>query len=52
MIPQLLNESWCNHTVKVMPGRPEELHHQPTTEPYVNLSIYTARPSHSLAISR
>ncbi len=30
------------------PGRPEEFHLQPPTEPCVNLSIYTARPSHSL----
>ena len=26
------------------PGRPEEFHLQPPTEPCVNLSIYTARP--------
>ena len=31
-----------------LPGRPEESHLQPPTEPCVNLSIYTARPSHSL----
>src|SRR5664279_3188877 len=31
-----------------LPGRPEEFHLQPPTEPCVNLSIYTARPSHSL----
>jgi hypothetical protein len=30
------------------PGRPEEFHLQPPTEPCVNLSIYTARPSLSL----
>jgi hypothetical protein len=34
------------------PGRPEEFHLQPPTEPCVNLSIYTARPSHCPAISR
>ena len=31
-----------------LPGRPEGFHLQPPTEPCVNLSIYTARPSHSL----
>src|SRR5271157_2665611 len=31
-----------------LPGRPEEFHLQPPTEPCVNLSIYTARPSRSL----
>ena len=31
-----------------MPGRPEGFHLQPPTEPCVNLSIYTARPSHFL----
>jgi hypothetical protein len=35
-----------------VPGRPEEFHLQPPTEPCVNLSIYTARPSHSPAILR
>jgi hypothetical protein len=35
-----------------LPGRPVEFHHQPPTEPCVNLSIYTARPSHSPATSR
>ena len=35
-----------------LPGRPEEFHLQPPTEPCVNLSIYTARPSHSSAVSR
>jgi hypothetical protein len=35
-----------------MPGRPEEFHHQPPTESCINLSIYTARPSHSLATSQ
>jgi hypothetical protein len=34
------------------PGRPEEFHLQPPTEPCVNLSIYTARPSHCPAILR
>ena len=34
------------------PGRPEESHHQPPTEPCVSLSTYTARPSHPLATSR
>ena len=34
------------------PGRPEEFHHQPPTEPCVNLSAYTARISHSFATSR
>jgi len=34
------------------PGRPEEFHLQPPTEPCVNLSIYTARPSHLPAILR
>jgi hypothetical protein len=29
-----------------------EFHHQPPTEPCVNLSIYTARPSHPFATSR
>src|SRR3954465_7960584 len=29
--------------VHVAPGRPEEFHLQPPTEPCVNLSIYTAR---------
>ena len=43
---------YYNYDQLKLPGRPEELHHQPPTEPYVNLSIYTARPSHSLAISR
>lgn len=33
----------------MMPGRPVEFHHQPPTEPCVNLSIYTARPSRSPA---
>src|SRR5665648_17236 len=46
------------HRVRVMvfghlsPGRPEEFHHQPPTEPCVNLSIYTARTSHSFTPSR
>ena len=31
-----------------LPGRPEGFHLQPPTEPCVNLSIYTARPSHFL----
>jgi hypothetical protein len=35
-----------------LPGRPEEFHHQPPTEPCVNLSIYTARLSHAFAISQ
>jgi hypothetical protein len=35
-----------------LPGRPEESHLQPPTEPCVNLSIYTARPSHCPAVSR
>jgi len=39
-------------TELVTPGRPEEFHLQPPTEPCVNLSIYTARPSHLPAISR
>ena len=34
------------------PGRPEEFHLQSPTEPYVNLSIHTARASHSLETSR
>jgi len=34
------------------PGRPEEFHLQPPTEPCVNLSIYTARPSHFPATLR
>jgi len=34
------------------PGRPEEFHLQPPTEPCVNLSIYTARPRHALALLR
>jgi hypothetical protein len=34
------------------PGRPEEFHLQPPTEPCVNLSIYTARPSHLPATLR
>jgi hypothetical protein len=34
-----------------LPGRPVELHHQPPTEPYVNLSIYTARASYILLSS-
>ena len=34
------------------PGRPEEFHHQPPTEPCVSLSIYTARTSHSSAASQ
>src|SRR5262249_44915242 len=34
------------------PGRPEEFHHQPPTDPYVNLSIHTARASPPLATSR
>ena len=34
------------------PGRPEEFHHQPPTEPCVNFSIYTARLSHFLATLR
>ncbi len=34
------------------PGRPEESHHQSPTEPYVNLSIHTARASRSLETSR
>src|SRR5271163_2042208 len=35
-----------------LPGRPVEFHHQPPTEPCVNVSIYTARPSHAPVISR
>ncbi len=35
-------------TRRPMPGRPEGFHLQPATEPCVNLSIYTARPSHFL----
>ena len=38
--------------VRRTPGRPEEFHLQPPTEPCVNLSIYTARPSHCPAILR
>src|SRR3954465_12826820 len=34
------------------PGRPEGFHLQPPTEPCVNLSIYTARPSHCPATLR
>ena len=34
------------------PGRPEGFHLQPPTEPCVNLSIYTARPNHTLVTSR
>jgi hypothetical protein len=30
------------------PGSPEEFHLQSLTDPYVNLSIHTARASHSL----
>jgi hypothetical protein len=29
-----------------LPSRPEELHLEPLTEPYVNLSIHTARAIH------
>ena len=36
----------------VAPGRPEEFHLQPPTEPYVTLASYTARTSHALAGSR
>jgi len=36
----------------LMPGRPEESHHQSPTDPYVNLSAHTARVSHSLEASR
>ncbi len=35
---------------EIPPGRPEEFHLQPPTEPCVNLSIYTAR--HCPAILR
>ena len=38
--------------VHVAPGRPEGFHLQPPTEPCVNLSIYTARPSHCPATLR
>ena len=34
------------------PGRPEEFHLQSPTDPYVNLSIHTARASHDIAVSR
>ena len=34
------------------PGRPEESHHQSPTEPYVNLSIHTARASRALETLR
>ena len=30
------------------PGRPEEFHLQSPTDPYVNLSIHTARANHTL----
>ena len=40
------------HVRRSLPGRPEESHHQPPTEPCVNLSAYTARISHSFAASR
>ena len=33
-------------------GRPEEFHLQSPSEPYVNLSIHTARASHELETSR
>jgi hypothetical protein len=34
------------------PGRPEEFHLQSPTDPYLNLSIHTARASQDLAASR
>jgi hypothetical protein len=48
---QILNRTSHEMHVSRPPGRPEEFHLQSPTDPYVNLSIHTARASHSLKTS-